>query len=120
MTFGVVGAVGQAITQAGAVKGEGRNIADSFPHHLRPGTTRLLCATDRRLLFLLVSGGTHRTADLIWQVPRSTVIAVERRPRLQLMAKFRLRFADGSAVSVLTMRRHTVDSLAGALGGSRG
>jgi hypothetical protein len=35
------------------------------------------------------------------------------------MAKFRLHFEDGSSVSVLTMRRRSIDSLAAVLGGPR-
>jgi hypothetical protein len=117
--LGASRAAGEAIAQAGAVKGGQGSIADSFPHGLPQAWTRLLCATDRRLLFLLVSPGTHREAQVIWQVPRSAVVGVERRPRLQLMARFRLHFTDGSSAAVMTFRRRTIDSLAGALGAGR-
>jgi len=35
------------------------------------------------------------------------------------MAKFRLHFEDGSSVSILTMRRRSIDSLANVLGSAR-
>jgi hypothetical protein len=35
------------------------------------------------------------------------------------MAKFRLHFEDGSSVSILTMRRRSIDSLTSVLGSAR-
>jgi hypothetical protein len=114
--FGVARAVGSAIAQVGAVKGEKGTIADSFPHDLPLGTN-MLTVTDRRVLFLYTD--TRKTARSLWGVPRSAVLGVERRPRLQVMAKFRLHFQDGSSVSILTMRRRSIDSLAAVLGSAR-
>ena len=113
---GLTQVVGSAIAEIGAVKGGKGTIADGFPHDLPIGY-KLICVTDKRVLFLYTA--TLKTAQLLWEAPRSSVIEVERRPRLQLMAKFRLHFQDGSAVSILTMRRGTIDSLAGVLGGRR-
>jgi hypothetical protein len=112
---GLTKAAGEALAQVGAVRGGQGSIADAFPHNLPQASFRLLCVTDRRVLFLL-STDVRRTARLVWQVPRSAVTGVERRPRLQLMAKFRLHFADGSSTSVMTMRRRTIESLAAVLG----
>ncbi len=112
---GVTGLIGSAIASIGAVKGGKGTIADGFPHDLPVGTN-MLTVTDRRVL-LLNAGPARKSAKLFWQSPRSAVLQVERRPRLQVMAKFRLRFEDGSAVSILTMRRGKIDSLAGFLGG---
>ena len=114
---GVTGLVGSAIASIGAVKGGKGTIADGFPHDLPVGTN-MLTVTDKRVL-LLYAGPARKSAQLIWQSPRSAVLQVERRPRLQVMAKFRLHFEDGSSVSVLTMRRQSIDSLAGVLGGPR-
>ena len=114
---GVTGVVGSAIASVGAVKGGKGSIADSFPHDLPLGTN-MLTVTDRRVLFLY-SDPARKSAQLLWQAPRSAVLDLERRPRLQVMAKFRLHFQDGSSVSVLTMRRRSIDSVARALGRGR-
>jgi hypothetical protein len=114
---GVTGLIGSAIASIGAVKGGKGSTADSFPHDLPIGTN-MLTVTDRRVL-LLYTDAARKSAQLFWQAPRSAVLDVERRPRLQVMAKFRLHFEDGSSVSVLTMRRRSIDSLARALGRGR-
>jgi hypothetical protein len=114
---GVTGLIGSAIASIGAVKGGKGTIADGFPHDLPVGTN-MLTVTDRRVL-LLYAGPARKAAQLFWQSPRSAVLQVERRPRLQVMAKFRLHFEDGSSVSILTMRRRSIDSLAGVLGSAR-
>jgi hypothetical protein len=114
---GVTGLVGSAIASIGAVKGGKGTIADGFPQDLPVGTN-LLTVTDRRVL-LLYAGPAGKSAQLFWQAPRSAVLDVERRPRLQVMAKFRLHFEDGSSVSILTMRRRSVDSVANVLGTAR-
>ncbi len=114
---GVTGLVGSAIASIGAVKGGKGTIADSFPHDLPVGTN-MLTVTDRRVL-LLYAGPARKSAELFWQSPRSAVLQVERRPRLQVMAKFRLHFEDGSSVSMLTMRRQSIDSLTSVLGSAQ-
>jgi hypothetical protein len=40
-------------------------------------------------------------------------------PRLQLLAKFRLHFADGSTVAVMTARRRNIEALSSVLGSSQ-
>lgn len=112
---GLVKEAGSALAQLGAVKGGQGSIAEAFPHPLPQAATRLLCVTDQRLL-LLVSTPARKSAELAWQLPRSLLTRIERRLRLQLLAKFRLHFADGSSVSILTTRRRNVESLARALG----
>jgi hypothetical protein len=104
---GVTGVIGSAIASIGAVKGGTGTIADGFPHDLPLGTN-MLTVTDRRVLFLYADPA-RKSAQLLWQSPRSAVLDVERRPRLQVMAKFRMHFQDGSSVSVLTMRRIRVE-----------
>ena len=52
----------------------------------------------------------------VWEVPRSWVTRVERRPRTQLMARFRLHFADGSWLAFLTMRRRTIEQFRELIG----
>lgn len=114
---GVTGVIGSAIASIGAVKGAKGTIADSFPHDLPIGLN-MLTVTDRRVLFLYADAA-RKTARPLWGVPRSAVLGVQRRPRLQVMAKFRLHFEDGSSVSILTMRRRSIDSLTGVLGSAR-
>jgi hypothetical protein len=112
--IGLSAAVGGAIARIGAVKGGPGTIAGSFPGEL-PALLALICVTDTRVLFLLTDGA-RKTAKVLWQAPRSDVIGIERRPRLQVMAKFRMHFVDGSSASLLTMRRRTIDALASVLG----
>jgi hypothetical protein len=116
---GIGGLAGNRLAQIGAVKGGKGSIADTFPHHLPPG--KALCATNQRLLFLLVNRA-RKTAQLMWEVPRELVRGVERRPRLQLLARFRLHFTDGSSVAIMTPHRRDIEALAVSLGrcGRRG
>lgn len=115
--FGLTAAVATAVARAGAVTGAPGSIADSFPSALPYARRGLICVTDRRVLFVL-EDPTRKAPKLLWQAPRSYVIGVERRPRLQVMAKFRLHFVDGSSASLLTMRRRSIESLASVLGRS--
>jgi hypothetical protein len=110
---GVGGMAGNRLAQIGAVKGGKGSIADSFPHHLPPG--KALCATDQRLLFLLINRA-RKTAQLVWEVPAELVRGVERRPRLQLLARFRLHFTDGSSVAIMTPHRRDIEALAASFG----
>jgi hypothetical protein len=122
--LGATRAVGEGIAGIGAVKGGPGSIANDFPP-TQTGWYHLLCVTDRRVFLVLtppghsearVAKGLSPPPRLAWQAPRASVVGVEGRPRLQMMAKFRLHFVDGSSVSVLTMRKRTVESLAGVLG----
>jgi hypothetical protein len=110
---GLGGMAGNRLAQIGAVSGGKGSIADTFPHHLPPG--KVLCATDQRLLFLL-SNPARTTTQLVWELPKELVRGVERRPRLQLLARFRLHFTDGSSVAVMTPHRRDIESLAASLG----
>ncbi|MGV9356514.1 hypothetical protein [Streptomyces misionensis] len=47
---------------------------------------------------------------------RRGLARVERRPRLQLMARFRVHYADGSRLALLTFRRRTVEGFRAVLG----
>ncbi|MFD8703364.1 hypothetical protein ACFV1W_12155 [Kitasatospora sp. NPDC059648] len=113
---GAGAAIGNALARIGAVTGESGTIARSFPKAEGGVTTKLLVVTDRRTAFVTVGPDVRKVGRLLWHVPRTLVAGVERRPRLQAMARFRLRFADGSAVSMYTMRRRTIEALADHLG----
>ena len=113
--LGVAGAAGQAILERAALKARTGDLAKTFPQRFPAASTKLLCVTDRRVLFLFV-GPDRKKAELPWQAHRSDVLRAERRPRLQIMARFRLDFADGSSLALMTMRRRSIDSLAAALG----
>ncbi|MFJ3337171.1 hypothetical protein [Streptomyces sp. NPDC086766] len=78
-----------------------------------PGTSGalLLRVTDQRVGLVHPLDGTP-----VWEVPRAWVARVERRPRLQLMARFRLHFADGSWLALLTMRRRTIERFRSVIG----
>ncbi|MEU1287900.1 hypothetical protein [Kitasatospora sp. NPDC005856] len=107
--------VGNKLGQLGAVSGQSGSLASGFPATTGEVRTRLLAVTDRRTAFVTALD-VRKAGRLLWHAPRHAVLRVERRPRLQAMARFRLHFADGSAVSLYTMRRRTIESLADHLG----
>jgi hypothetical protein len=85
----------------GARSGGAGSIAAGMP----PSSGALLLrVTDQRVGLVHPLEGTP-----VWEVPRTWVARVERRPRLQLMARFRLHYADGSWLAFLTMRRRTLE-----------
>jgi hypothetical protein len=110
---GIGAAIGNVLARRGSVDGEPGTRAADLP---RPATdAALLVLTDRRVgLWPDLSAGGH--AEPVWTLPRGEVAGIEPRPRAQLLARFRLRFADGSALAYMTMRRAAVDRLAGELG----
>ncbi|MEV5878304.1 hypothetical protein AB0L75_29585 [Streptomyces sp. NPDC052101] len=71
----------------------------------------LLRVTDQRVGLVKPLDGTP-----VWEVPRTWVVRVERRPRTQLMARFRLHFSDGSWLAFLTMRRRTIEQFHSLIG----
>ncbi|MDI2125477.1 hypothetical protein [Yinghuangia seranimata] len=92
----------------GAVSGGAGSIAASMPE-----TTGalLLRITDRRVGLV-----NHMNGTPVWEVPRGWVVRVERRPRLQVVARFRVHYADGSWLGFFTMRRRTIDEFQRHLG----
>ncbi|MBD0695338.1 hypothetical protein BG452_20000 [Streptomyces sp. CBMA123] len=112
---GAGAAIGNALGRIGAVSGEAGSIARGFPR-VEGVMTKLLVVSDRRAAFVTSGPDVRKVGQLRWHVPRGAVLRVERRPRLQAMARFRLHFADGSAVSMYTMRRGTIEALADHLG----
>ncbi|MEU6819006.1 hypothetical protein ABZ921_00155 [Streptomyces atriruber] len=91
----------------GAQSGDAQSIAAAMP----PTTGALLMrVTDQRVGLVRHMDGTP-----VWEIPRTWASHVERRPRLQLMARFRLHYADGSWLAFLTARRRTIEAFATAL-----
>ena len=93
----------------GAASGGAGSIAAQMP-----GTSGalLMRVTDQRVGLVRHLDGTP-----VWEVPRTWVARVERRPRVQLMARFRLHYADGSWLAFFTMHRRTVEAFKGVIGG---
>ncbi|MFJ9695595.1 hypothetical protein [Kitasatospora sp. NPDC101183] len=108
--------IGNRLARIGAVSGGQGSIASGFPGSDGLPTRRLLVVTDRRTAVVVVPVDIRNPGRLVWQASRDAVQRVERRPRTQMMARFRLHFADGSAVALMTMRRRTVEALADQLG----
>ncbi len=52
----------------------------------------------------------------VWEVPRARVARVGRRTRFQLVARFRVHYADGSWFAFLTMRRRNIERFRSLLG----
>lgn len=100
----------QLVRNVGAVNGGVGSVAAQLPD--TGGGALLLRVTDQRVGLVRPSDGTA-----VWEVPRGWVARVERRPRLQLMARFRVHYADGSWLAFLTMRRRTIEGFRVVLGG---
>ncbi|MGW4569469.1 hypothetical protein ACWEN3_46590 [Streptomyces sp. NPDC004561] len=98
----------QVMGAVGAQSGGAGSIASGMP---RTSGALLLRVTDQRVGLVQPLNGTP-----VWEVPRTWVTRVERRPRMQLMARFRLHYADGSWLAFLTMRRRTIDQLRSLIG----
>ncbi|RKT09407.1 hypothetical protein BX285_6501 [Streptomyces sp. 1114.5] len=107
--------IGNKLGRIGAVSGETGSLAHGFPTGAGTAIHKLLMVTDRRVAFVSAAD-IRRAGEVLWHVPRHLVTRIERRPRFQAMARFRLHFADGSAVSAYTLRRRTIESLADRLG----
>ncbi|MEY9944689.1 hypothetical protein [Kitasatospora sp. GAS1066B] len=112
--IGPTAEIGNAVSHLGSVTGGAGSVAAGFPVRI-PEVRKVLVVTDRRVAYVGAAAGPQAVARVAWQAPRALVTRVERRPRLQIMARFRLHFADGSAVAILTPRRETIDGLAAAL-----
>ncbi|MEU9046163.1 MULTISPECIES: hypothetical protein [unclassified Kitasatospora] len=107
--------LGNRLARVGAVAGETGSLAHGFPTGAGTAIHKLLVVTDRRVAFVSARD-IRKAGEVLWHVPRHLVTRIERRPRLQAMARFRLHFADGSAVAALTPRRRTIEALADQLG----
>ncbi|MFI9809065.1 hypothetical protein ACIHEJ_32745 [Streptomyces sp. NPDC052301] len=107
--IGVGGAVaGRLVSSVGGQSGGGGSIAAGMP---RTSGALLLRVTDQRVGLVQPLDGTP-----VWEVPRGWVTRVERRPRTQLMARFRLHCVDGSWLAFLTMRRRTLEQFHSLIG----
>ncbi|GHE04943.1 hypothetical protein [Streptomyces alanosinicus] len=106
---GVGGAIAnQFVSHIGAESSRAGSIAAGMPS---TSGALLLRVTDQRVGLVKPLDGTP-----VWEVPRPWVARVERRPRLQLMARFRLHYADGSWHAFLTMRRRTIEQFRSLIG----
>jgi hypothetical protein len=118
-------AVGSRLGRIGAVHGDATSLAAGIPAPPTPGIkASWLLATDRRVALASVfrQPGQGRPqppqplqAWLYWEVPPAGIVRVEKRPRLQLMARFRLHFGDGSSAAFMTRRAGDVQNLRNAL-----
>ncbi|MGV4983196.1 hypothetical protein ACWC0C_09695 [Streptomyces sp. NPDC001709] len=107
--FGVSGAIANdLVNSVGAQSGGAGSIAAGMP---RTSGALLLRVTDQRVGLVQPLDGTP-----VWEVPRAWVTRVERRPRTQLMARFRVHYADGSWLAFLTMRRRTIEQFRSLIG----
>ncbi|WP_055490526.1 hypothetical protein [Streptomyces sp. TP-A0356] len=130
LTYGIVVPVKSAKGVKVSIHGHGRlggHLGDHLMHNVgaasggagsiasgMPGTSGalLMRVTDQRVGLVRHLDGTP-----VWEIPRAWAARVERRPRLQLMARFRLHYADGSWLAFLTMRRRTIETFQGVIDG---
>ena len=103
--------IGEALARRGAVGGDVGSMARSLPAN---GEAHILVLAERRLLLFTQDRG-HPTSPA-WEAPREALSRVDRLPRLQLLAKLRLRFADGSAAKFLVWSGRTTKRLQEELG----
>lgn len=102
--------IGNRLARAGATHGGVGSTASTIP--VRNGVL-LLAITNRRALLRTFAPGGEGVA--LWEVPAAVMTQVERRPRLQVMARFRVHFDDGSSAAFMTFHRAAIDRLARAL-----
>jgi hypothetical protein len=117
----VTTAIGSRLGRIGAVHGDKTSVASSIPAPPTPDLkASWLLVTDRRVaLASVVRQPFHRKgqppqplqASLYWEVPPARIVRVEKRPRLQLMARFRLHFSDGSNAAFMTRSASHVQEL---------
>ncbi|MFF1695563.1 hypothetical protein ACFVXC_18310 [Streptomyces sp. NPDC058257] len=91
----------------GAQSGGAQSIAAAMPS---TSGALLMRVTDQRVGLVRHLDGTP-----VWEIPRTWVAQVESRPRLQLMARFRVHYADGTWLAFLTARRRTIEAFTTAL-----
>jgi hypothetical protein len=110
VSVNIGGMVGNALARNVGAQGGGHgSIAASCPDVSRGLVMRV---TDQRVGLVNGVDGTP-----VWEIPRNWVVRVERRPRLQLMARFRVHYADGSWLAFMTFRRRNIESFRAVLGG---
>ena len=102
-------AIGNTIARAGSVKGEKDGIAAGIPSS--GGSAVILAVTDGRVGIWKLDGSGE-----LWSVDRTDVAGVEKTRRLQLLARYRLHFTDGSSAAVMTPSAKSIDALQDALG----
>lgn len=91
----------------GALSGGAQSIAAAMP---ATSGALLMRVTDQRVGLVQHADGTP-----VWEIPRAWVAQVERRPRLQLLARFRVHYADGTWLAFLTARRRTIEAFTTAV-----
>ncbi|MEU1625291.1 hypothetical protein ABZ746_08140 [Streptomyces sp. NPDC020096] len=110
VSVNIGGVIGNALMQnVGAQNGGYGSIAASCPDISRGLVMRV---TDQRVGLV-----NSLTQTPVWEIPRTWVTRIERRPRLQLMARFRVHYADGSWLAFMTFRRQSIEGLRAVLGG---
>ena len=113
------GAAGNVVGRIGAVKGSRDSIARSVPRVTK--NSRLL-VTNQQVALWSPRAGTQALSHgyggwtTAWSTPRATVAHIERRRRLQLLARFRLHFTDGSSAAFMTPFRASIQRLSDAIG----
>lgn len=109
--WAVGGTLGDRLGRVGAVKGAPESVARSIPY--RPGGL-VLGVTETRVG--LWTGAALGGPGEVWSASREIVARVERRPRLQLLARFCLHFVDGSSTAFMTPKGKTIERLGDLLG----
>ena len=107
----LAGTVIGALARVGSIRGGDGSIARRVPA-IRRATLRV---SQGQISLTEVEPGARR-ARLLWTLDRRRVAGVERRPRLQQLARFRLHFEDGSWIALMTPAGADVRTLVRVLG----
>lgn len=111
VSFNLGGMIGNRLARLGAISGDKDSIAAGIP---TSQSSVVLAVTGSRVgLWGSLDGKQNGE---LWSVARTHVAGVRRRPRLQLLAKYRLHFDDGSSAALMTPQAHTVEVLQEVLG----
>lgn len=84
------------------VTGTPGSVAAGFPRLPSPAIVMYVTAQE-----LVATRGIDEP-HIVWRISVERVVGVRKSPRLQVMARFRITFDDGSSLVLLTLRARTV------------
>jgi hypothetical protein len=99
------------LLHVGSIKGADGSLARTIP---KETYSHWFVVTNRRVMLRRYSAAgqpADTSGRAIWQVERQRVAGITKRLRLQLMARFRLEFDDGSKVAFVTRHAKTIRAL---------
>jgi len=107
----LVGTLVAALMRLGSIAGAAESAARSIP-----AMRRAMLSVTGHQLSMTERMASRSSPARVWTVGRGQVAGIERRPRLQQLARFRLHFSDGSWIAIMTPEAGDVRALTQLLG----